>query len=807
MISLQKIDFVQYFFESHRHKIRNYLAQIIFYAENFELKTTHQKKLGREKYLIEALSHENHYINKEFPLFSVKKLDIMILLSLTNRSDYQQICKSVASCMPQEHRLRVETIDYNTNLRKNAYFSKELADYFQPIFKRLAKEDIWGNLSADVYESYFYDLARLIYFSLNAETKLFLTFASMQSHDCILTDCFKFRNSKTATLQHGLYVEYKLQETINRINYKINPSDYFLAWGKETANIVKSYNPDCNYIICGHPTDKYKKSFQSTQDGGNKTITVFLDQKMFEKENHEMLSIVISVATKLSFTIKTRLHPQLNKDLYSKKYPEIDQDGSLDNSNICIAHTTTMLIESAYKSIPTFKYKTKCDTIDFPEKYQFKSEVELKDLIKSLDSEQYKNSFAKNYINLDGHLSQKKYSEVLQQILATPQPYFSIEHKNSIYKNLNNTFFIQKEVTGLHRFDNKDAIKLICDFKSLINNHLREFYIHALANLLKSKNVIIRFYVPPNHQAYKTFHSFREKLEATIGSPLHQFTYFTIYLQDSQDLIKKVSTRFIDIRKFNFLNFFQAQIDKKIGGSYTTREGMISVVTICYNDKDMLQRTLADVKHRKENGQIFEYIIIDGASNDGSHQLISEYAAFVDTFISEPDSGIYNAMNKGILATSNQYLIYMNAGDTFDPKLDLNDLDFSRQSDIFYGHRTYVENKRGLHKFQRAGKLVDLKRGMVFGHQSVFYKLNILKQFMFNENYRFAGDYEQLIRIYLAGCSFALIDKSISYFCEGGASESGLGPHLEAVSIQHKYFKDEVFSSRYIKGLRTLLHE
>lgn len=803
MINLQKIDFVQHFFESHRHKISSYLAPIIFFTENFELKTSHQNELGKEKYLIELLSRENHYLNKKFPIFSAQKLDIMIFLSLSGRKDYQEICESVKTCLPSK--LQVGIIDYNEGLKLDAHFSKKLRVYFESLFKKLSKEDIWGRSPAETYESYFYDLARLIYLSLNAETKLFLAFASMQSHDNILTDCFKFRNSKTATLQHGLYVEYKQQETLNKINYKINPSDFFLAWGKETVNIVKSYNPDCKYIICGHPTDKYQKLSKSEHGKKNKFITVFLDQKLFEKENHEMLSIVILVATKLRYSIKVRLHPQLDENLYSKKYPEIYQDGSLDNTNICIAHTTTMLIESAYINIPTFQYKTTCDTLCFPEEYQFSSEVELENLIKTIGSQEYNNSFAEQYIDSDGCLSQKKYYQTLQQILALPRPQFLIHQKNIIYENMIYTYFITKEITGLQSFANEDTVKLTCDFQLISQSHLREFYIKALANLLKSKNVFIRFFVPSNDQAYGNFCNFRAKLDEIIVFPQHRFTYVTIYLRDFKDLIEKFSTGFIDIRKFNLLKYFQEEIDKKISDNYDTRQGMISVVTICYNDKESLSRTLLDIKNRKIHGQTFEYIIIDGASKDGSQQLISENKAFVDILISEQDSGIYNAMNKGISAASGQYLIYMNAGDTLDPNLDLNDLDFSEHSDIFYGHRTYIDNKQGLHKFQRAGNLADIKRGMVFGHQSVFYKLSILKQFMFNETYCYAGDYEQLIRIYLAECSFSLIDKSISCFMQGGASESGLGPHLEAVSIQHKYFQDGVFSSKYISGLKTIL--
>ena len=89
----------------------------------------------------------------------------------------------------------------------------------------------------------------------------------------------------------------------------------------------------------------------------------------------------------------------------------------------------------------------------------------------------------------------------------------------------------------------------------------------------------------------------------------------------------------------------------------------ISVITISYNCKDVIEDTILSVI-----GQTYtniEYIIIDGASTDGTFDVIKKYADKIDFWISEPDKGIYDAMNKGLKHATGDWVIFMNAGDSF----------------------------------------------------------------------------------------------------------------------------------------------
>lgn len=89
----------------------------------------------------------------------------------------------------------------------------------------------------------------------------------------------------------------------------------------------------------------------------------------------------------------------------------------------------------------------------------------------------------------------------------------------------------------------------------------------------------------------------------------------------------------------------------------------LSIITINYNNRDGLQHTIESVINQTSHE--FEYIIIDGGSTDGSVDIIKQYTNQIDYWVSEPDRGIYHAMNKGIDIAKGEYCIFMNSGDLF----------------------------------------------------------------------------------------------------------------------------------------------
>ena len=98
----------------------------------------------------------------------------------------------------------------------------------------------------------------------------------------------------------------------------------------------------------------------------------------------------------------------------------------------------------------------------------------------------------------------------------------------------------------------------------------------------------------------------------------------------------------------------------------------ISIITINYNNASGLEKTIRSVVEQTYNE--YEYIIIDGASLDKSKEVIQEYQRYIDFWCSEKDSGIYNAMNKGIQKASGEYLLFLNSGDVLNNSAVLADI-------------------------------------------------------------------------------------------------------------------------------------
>lgn len=108
----------------------------------------------------------------------------------------------------------------------------------------------------------------------------------------------------------------------------------------------------------------------------------------------------------------------------------------------------------------------------------------------------------------------------------------------------------------------------------------------------------------------------------------------------------------------------------------------ISVITISYNAASCIESTINSVIAQKYDD--FEYIIVDGVSNDGTLDIIQKYDKSISHWISEPDSGIYNAMNKAVRMASGEYCIFMNAGDIFANPLVLKQVSFFLNDNFDY---------------------------------------------------------------------------------------------------------------------------
>lgn len=192
---------------------------------------------------------------------------------------------------------------------------------------------------------------------------------------------------------------------------------------------------------------------------------------------------------------------------------------------------------------------------------------------------------------------------------------------------------------------------------------------------------------------------------------------------------------------------------------------MISVVTVTYNAATALSTTAESVLHQSYSD--IEYIIVDGGSTDGTIDIIKSMAH--DTrvrYVSEKDNGIFDAMNKGTHMAQGEWIIFMNAGDTFANHDVIRDVFQDRQYsevDIIYGDVI----KEG--KVKQAEPPHNSHR-MFFCHQSCFTRRTCLMRFPFDINHRMSADIKFVKQAYLAGCKFQQLNMPIAIFDTTGVS-------------------------------------
>lgn len=178
----------------------------------------------------------------------------------------------------------------------------------------------------------------------------------------------------------------------------------------------------------------------------------------------------------------------------------------------------------------------------------------------------------------------------------------------------------------------------------------------------------------------------------------------------------------------------------------------ISVITIVYNDKNYIQKTINSVINQTARKNI-EYIIVDGKSNDGTSEIIESLINDIDRYICEKDSGIYNAMNKGLKYATGDYVIFMNSGDCFS---DYNIIDkviksisnCSFNPVLVYGdYRNVINGIKTSIIPSRKSKLIWY--GSITSHQSIFYNIKFLNdnRIQYDENYKIAADYKLTLQV------------------------------------------------------------
>ena len=229
-----------------------------------------------------------------------------------------------------------------------------------------------------------------------------------------------------------------------------------------------------------------------------------------------------------------------------------------------------------------------------------------------------------------------------------------------------------------------------------------------------------------------------------------------------------------------------------------------TIITINFNNSAELRQTIESVLGQTMKD--FEYIVIDGGSTDGSVEVIKDYADHIDYWVSEPDKGVYNAMNKGLGKAHGEYVNFMNSGDTFHSPNVLEEVD--RQigdADILFGN---VCNRATGIRYGgiKAGSEVTFltKKKEILCHQATFYRRTIFERHPYDESLKLIADWKVNVQaIVFDNCKVKVVDTIVANYDLTGMSSTQSLLHAE----ERKRVMAELFPERILKDYEHLYTE
>ncbi len=214
----------------------------------------------------------------------------------------------------------------------------------------------------------------------------------------------------------------------------------------------------------------------------------------------------------------------------------------------------------------------------------------------------------------------------------------------------------------------------------------------------------------------------------------------------------------------------------------------VTIITIVLNDRNSFRNTARSVE--KQDYPVLEWIVIDGGSTDGTLEVINTYSARISSWSSEPDRGQYDAMNKGLAKATGEWVIFMNAGDTFAGTDSVSRV----LGDDLTGYGVaYGDSLAGYSRAQvlkKAGKPEDLVKGMIFCHQAAFVRRNLINEQGFDLQYAIGADFDMIFSLFLEGCRFKYLPFPVAVVDVSGLSNRKMVQSArEHFAIAGKYRK------------------
>jgi glycosyltransferase involved in cell wall biosynthesis len=214
---------------------------------------------------------------------------------------------------------------------------------------------------------------------------------------------------------------------------------------------------------------------------------------------------------------------------------------------------------------------------------------------------------------------------------------------------------------------------------------------------------------------------------------------------------------------------------------------LVSVVTVTYQAAEALERTIASV--RAQVGTSVEHLVIDGGSTDGTVDLLRRHDDHLALWLSEPDSGIYDAMNKGIALARGRHVGLLNADTVYYDERALArvaDAAATGVRDVIYGDMVHHERETDVRIYMRSSH--DLRPEMTLSHEATFIPRVVYERCgLYSDAWPIGADYELCVRLMRAGVSFRRIPEPLVVFASGGLTDRRfLDASLETIALHYR---------------------
>lgn len=229
----------------------------------------------------------------------------------------------------------------------------------------------------------------------------------------------------------------------------------------------------------------------------------------------------------------------------------------------------------------------------------------------------------------------------------------------------------------------------------------------------------------------------------------------------------------------------------------------ISIITINFNNAKGLAKTIASVS--RQSCHSFEYIVIDGGSTDDSLNVIKQNSEHITRWVSEPDKGIFNAMNKGISYASGEYMIFMNSGDAFyDEDVIEMVLPYLKGKHFYVGGQISLYKRPKTIWPPKTLTAYHLFNGFL-SHQATFIWGDLLRKRPYREDLRIASDWEQMLyELVFNNCSYEALPVMVACFDTTGVSHQKNNNALldkERDEVCRELFPPRVYADYKLKDI------